>query len=164
MRPLGRLAAVALSFAVLGLLGILLSVAPAGVGPDSLPSPAFLVLIVFIWLTQAPDAAPLVLILALALCGDALAGVELGSGALPLLGMVMLIRAPAARARRAGLVPRLLLLMVFAGGIALGQWALVGLARLSTPDLGAVVVQYVMTLAVYPFLSAFFRRVLRLGL
>jgi len=146
-------------FAVTCAAAILLEIAPLGLSAGASPSPDLLAAAVFFWALRRPDAAPIVLVCAIAMLRDLLAGGPVGAGALALV-----LGAESLRSRNGAhmaLHLELASFALFALLTGLGAWLMVWITAGGAPALTEVLARAGLSALCYPAVYLLLRSLLR---
>ncbi|MBO9445544.1 rod shape-determining protein MreD [Ruegeria sp. R14_0] len=134
----------------LAVLIMFLHLLPLDTQPDRWPFPDFLIAMTFVWVLRQPDYVPILLVAAVMLMADLLLQRPPGLlAALVVLGTGYL-RSAAPGMRDAGFVAEWTSAAVVITGVFLLNRVILAILSVQQAALGPVVVQVVLTIAVYP--------------
>jgi len=146
-----------------GMVAVFVEAAPLGLQADSRPSPDLVFCLVAYWSLRRPVSAALLAVFALGLVRDLLTDVPVGLGALTLVAASEYLRKLGPFLSRRSFVTEWVVVAGFLGVTLALQWAVVLLLLAHPPFLSDLLLQWAITMALYPAMVAVLRWLFRIG-
>ncbi len=126
-------------------------------------APALNLIAIYYWTLARPNRVPFWLLFVLGLIADSISTAPLGVHALLYFGGYLLARMIRRRMESPSLLPMWGVFAPWLLVLLLGEWLLAGWQREALPPLGALPLQWIISIFFYPLLHLLFDRVLTYG-
>lgn len=143
---------------ITGLAGVLLMIAPLGLGADTWPGPHLLLMALAFWCVRRPVATPPLLVFALGLFHDLLRAGPVGAELFALLIVIQTLRGLSSRKPPNGLLEETLRFAAAMVAYSVIVSALLALAYAAVPPLDRQAARVLLTVALYPVAALVLQR------